>query len=115
MSFKDLERGIQARLEAERAEAQRIADRKAYKAARTALNKRKAARPPLFRPDPPPVYRKVVVLSVRRVADGNWGDLLTIEYTADTVSDSAAELEAKARASADGYVWKKTVAIRQGG
>ena len=109
MSFKDLEQQISLRIAAHQAELKRIADRKAYKALRTANNKAKAARPPMFRPDPPPNYRKVVVMNVRRLADGMHGDLLTVQYTVDTV---AAETMARTLAEADGYVWRGTVDIQ---
>lgn len=109
MSYKDLEREISQRMAAKRAADQKIADKKQYKQQRTAINKAKAARAPMFRPDPPPNYRKVVVMNVRRLADGMHGDLLTVQYTVDTV---AAETAARTLAEADGYVWRGTVDIQ---
>ena len=111
MSFLDLEQQIRSRIAAYQAEVQKVIDRRLRKQQRTALNKAKAARPPMFRPDPPPNYRKVVVLNVRRLRDGAHGELLTVEYTVDTI---AAETAARTLAEADGYVWRGTVAIRQG-
>lgn len=109
MSFLDLEREVSNWMAAKKAALQLIADKKLKKQQRTALNKAKATRPPMFRPDPPPNYRKVVVLNVRRLADGMHGDLLTVQYTVDTV---AAETMARTMAEADGYVWRGTVDIQ---
>lgn len=113
MSFLDLENLIKERDAIIAAAAKKIADRKAYKAARTALNKKKAARPPMYRPDRPVSYTKVVVLNVRRKSEGEHGELLTVRYPIDTVSDSVAELAAQAKCREDGYIWRGTVDILQ--
>lgn len=109
MSFLDLEQEISNWQAAKNAAAKLIADRKAFKQQRTAHNKFLATKPPMFRPDPPPNYRRVVVLNVRRLVDGMHGDLLTVQYTVDTV---AAETAARTLAEADGYVWRGTVDIK---
>lgn len=109
MSYLDLELQIRSRIVAYQAEVQKITDRRLRKQQRTSLNKAKAARPAMFRPDPPVNYRKVVVLNVRRLRDGMHGELLTVEYAVDTI---AAETVARTMAEADGYVWRGTVDIR---
>lgn len=86
VSFKDLENGIRRRVEAAQAAARKIAERRAYKARRTELNKKKAARPPMYRPDAPPKYTKVVVLNVRKIRGPELGDLEEREYRVSTVS-----------------------------
>lgn len=109
MSFKDLELEIAQWVEAGlyQAKMKREAEaRKEYE-----RNKRK--RPPLYIPDRAPRYDTIVKLNVRRASEGNTGDLLTVSYTVDTISETQAEIEAKKLAKADGYMWRGTVSIKR--
>lgn len=114
MSFLDLSYLIRERDRIIAQAAQKARDRKLRKQERTEFNRRKAARPPMFKPDRPIRYTKVVVINARRKCEGEYGELLTLNYNVDSVSDAVAELAAMAKCREDGYVWRGTVDILQG-
>jgi len=114
MSYKDLEKEISGWIEAEKATLLRKVEAKAYKAMRKSFSKAKAERPPMFRPDRPVKFTKVVVLNVRYIRGADMGKLVQREYSVETLSETVAELEAIRLAKEAGYIWRGTVEIRQG-
>lgn len=114
MSFKDLEKTISGWIEAQQADLRKRAEARAHKALKKAFRRAQKERPPMYKPDRPPNYRKIVVLNVRRISEGMHGELLEREYPVDTVSEQIAEFQAKALAKAEGFIWRGTVDIREG-
>lgn len=118
MSFKDLERAIQAALDEYNAKAKAKADKRLKKQLRTAENKALAAlrganakRGGLYIPAAPPAKMRVT-LNVRKVLKGgSLGDLEEVVYDIPTFSESLAEHQARTRAKNDGYTWRGTVSI----
>jgi hypothetical protein len=118
MSFKDLERGIQLALAEQQAKAQAIADRKLKKKLRTAHNRAvalvratNAERGGLYRPDVAPAKMRVVLNVRKMLPGGELGELEELAITVPTFSETAAEMEARAQAKAQGYAWRGTVSV----
>lgn len=114
MSFKDLERSIKQRAQALFEAQQKLADKKRRKQQRTQFNRDKARRGPMYKPDPPPSYDRVVIMNVRRKVDGSTGELFEVRYTVGTFRDDVAETLARAWAGRQGYEWRGTVDIVNG-
>lgn len=103
MSYKDLESSIR-----EWAAIEDFAKKQKEAAkAEKRLRKAKALRPALYRPDAPPAQIEVVLL----VRNGALGDLIEALFKVSTMSELQAEREAKAKAQADGLIWRGTVSV----
>lgn len=117
MSYKDLEAEIRAwaNLEAYAKQQKEDAAEARRQAKRDKLARKKkpsvlVPRQPVEVVKPVRVF-KIVKLEVRPIHHRKWGDLEYVTYSVETISNTAAEVEAIKQARADGYSFDRVVSM----